>query len=65
MKILLSITIFLLTWLIFYLIGGVVPFDWNINNWGYDGRIAYVVFSTGMGSLFIGIYLFCSKTKNN
>jgi len=65
MKILLSITIFLLTWLFFFLIGGFISFDWNVSQWSELGRIALTVFSTGMGSLFISIYLFHSKTKNN
>jgi len=59
-----SVLIFVVTWLITYLISGIVPFNWDMSRWSEDGRIAYTVFCTGMGALFVGIYWFNSVTDN-
>jgi len=56
-KILVSISLFLISFFVFYLMAAFITFDLNPKNWDFGMRAFTAVFGTVIGIFIIAIYL--------
>lgn len=60
-KILVSISLFMISFLVFYLMAAFMVFDLNPNNWDFGMRAFTAMFGTFVGIFMIAIYYMNDK----